>query len=111
MMTDSDKLGKLKLEILPDSASDELLLALLSDAESIVLNKQYPFGYSSTQTVEPRYESIQIAIAKELFSKMGIEGQTEHSENGIIRTFEAADVSPSLLKKIVSNVGSVVINA
>jgi hypothetical protein len=38
---------------------------------------------------------------------MGAEGQTAHSENGINRTYEAADVSPSILRKIVPLVGSV----
>ena len=35
----------------------------------------------------------------ELYSKQGAEGRTAHSENGISRTYEASDVSPSLLSK------------
>ena len=52
-------------------------------------------------------EDTQIQIAVELFSKRGAEGQTGHSENGISRSYESADVSPSLLKRITPLVGSV----
>jgi hypothetical protein len=53
------------------------------------------------------HEQIQIRIAVELFGKMGAEGQVAMSENGISRTWEAGDVSPSLLKYIVPVCGSV----
>ena len=38
---------------------------------------------------------------------MGAEGETAHKESGIDRVYEAADVSPSLLKRIVPICGSV----
>ena len=53
------------------------------------------------------HEQIQIRMTVELFSKMGAEGQTAHDENGIKRTWEAGDVSPSLLRQIVPVCGSV----
>ena len=58
-------------------------------------------------TVPAEYEHIQLQIAVELFSKRGAEGQISHNENGINRTYEAADVSPSLLRRIVPVCGSV----
>lgn len=106
-MTDTEKLEKLKVLILPDTATDEILSFLLKQAEGVVLNKRYPFGAPSEATVPVVYEHIQIRIALEFFSKMGAEGQTAHSENGVSRTYEAADVSPSLLRQIVPLVGSV----
>lgn len=106
-MNDTEKLERLAVLISPDTASPELLTVLLEQAEGIVLNKRYPFGIPEEATVPTAYEHIQIQIALELFSKMGAEGQTSHSENGINRTYEAADVSPSLLRRIIPVVGSV----
>jgi hypothetical protein len=106
-MTDMEKAERLATLISPDTASPDLLTILLGQAEGIVLNKRYPFGVPENATVPAAYEHIQIQIALELFTKMGAEGQTAHSENGINRTYEAADVSPSLLRRIVPLVGSV----
>lgn len=106
-MTNEEKIERLAVLISPDTAETELLYLLIEAAEGIVLNRRYPFGYPEGTEVEKRYEHIQLQIALELFSKMGAEGQTAHSENGISRSYEAADVSPSLLKRIVPVCGSV----
>ena len=106
-MTDVEKLSRLEVLISPDTASRDLLTYLLEQAEGIVLNRRYPFGVPDGTTVPAAYEHIQLQIAVELFSKMGAEGQTAHNENGVYRTYEAADVSPSILKRIVPLIGSV----
>ena len=106
-MTDEEKIARFEVLISPDTASRELIQNLLWQAEGIVLNRRYPFGSPEGATVTGAYEHIQMQIAVELFSKMGAEGQTSHNENGVNRTYEAADVSPSLLKRIVPVAGSV----
>lgn len=106
-MNDAEKLDRLKVLISPDTASQDLLIYLLEQAGGIVLNKRYPFGAPEDAVVPAAYEHIQLQIAVELFSKMGAEGQTAHNENGVNRTYEAADVSPSLLRRIVPLIGSV----
>lgn len=106
-MTSQEKKVRLAVLISPDTASDDLLDALLSQSEGIVLNKRYPFGIPEGSIVPTQYEHVQLQIAVELFAKMGAEGQTGHNENGVNRTYEAADVSPSLLRKIVPVCGSV----
>jgi len=106
-MTDVEKLSRLAVLISPDTANQDLLNHLLEQAGGIVLNRRYPFGVPDGTTVPVAYEHIQLQIAVELFSKMGAEGQTAHNENGVNRTYEAADVSPSLLKRIVPLIGSV----
>lgn len=106
-MTAIEKKARLAALISPDTATDDLLSYLLEMSEGIVLNRRYPLGAPQGATVEARYEHIQIQIALELYSKMGAEGQTAHNENGVNRTYEAADVSPSLLRRIVPRVGSV----
>lgn len=106
-MTNEQKIEKLKVLISPDTATDPLLLYLLEQAEGIILNRRYPFGAPEGATLSAFHEQIQIRMAVELFNKMGAEGQTVHEENGIKRTWEAGDVSPSLLKVIVPVCGSV----
>ena len=107
-MTNEEKIAKLAVLIAPDTASSDLLMYLLEQSEGIVLNRRYPFGYPEGMTVPAQYEQIQLRVAVELFSKMGADGQLSHSENGISRTWEAGDVSPSLLRKIVPICGSVI---
>ena len=102
-----DKLKTVKTLIQPDTASDELLNVLLEQAAEIVLTRRYPFGYPSDVVVPERYALTQCQIAVELFSRMGAEGQTGHSENGISRSWEAGDVSPALLSRITPLCGSV----
>lgn len=106
-MDNTEKLNRLAALISPDTAEENLLLFLLEQSEGIVLNKRHPFGVPQGAVVEARYEHIQLQIAVELFSKMGAEGQTAHGENGISRSYESADVSPSLLRRIVPLAGSV----
>lgn len=106
-MTEVEKLSRLRVLISPDTEPDDLLSYLLEQAGGIVLNRRYPFGLPEDAVVPAAYEHIQVQIALELYSKMGAEGQTVHDENGIKRTYEAADISPSLLRRIVPVVGSV----
>ena len=106
-MTNSEKIARISELISPDVATNDLLAYLLEQAGEIVLNKRYPFGTPEGVTVPAKYENTQIRVAVELYAKMGAEGQTEHNENGIQRKWEAADVSPSLLRGIVPLIGSV----
>lgn len=106
-MRNEEKISRLAVLISPDTASSELLSVLVEQAEGIVLNRRYPFGVPEGATVPSAYEHIQLQIALELFSKMGAEGQVAHGENGISRSYEAADVSPSLLRRITPTCGSV----
>lgn len=104
-MTTEEKLVRFGVLISPDTAETDLAMYLLEQAEGIVMNRRYPFGVPEGAEMPRQYEHIQLQVAVELYSKMGAEGQTAHKENGIDRTFEAADVSPSLLSRIVPLVG------
>ena len=106
-MTNEQKIEKLKVLISPDTATDQILLYLLEQAEGIILNRRYPFGAPEGAKLSAFHMQIQLRIAVELFNKMGAEGQTAHDENGIKRTWEAGEVSPSLLRLIVPVCGSV----
>ena len=104
-MTIEDKIGKMKNRIEPENMpSDELLADLLDFAGRKIINTRYPFRDDITE-VPSRWEPLQIDIAVEIYSKMGAEGQTSHSENGIARAYENAGVSHSKLDEITPYVG------
>jgi hypothetical protein len=42
-----------------------------------------------------------------MFNKRGAEGETAHSENGVSRTYQSANVSEDLLKEITPKAGVV----
>lgn len=107
-MTKEEKLLELQKAIAPDTEAEELLNCLLDDAEVMVLNQMYPFGYEDGAVVPSRYERIQIQLAVELYGHRGAEGQTGHSENGINRTWPEKS---RLLKMVIPHVGSVIKNA
>lgn len=107
-MTNAEKRAALAVALAPDTDTDEVLDGVLADAEALVLNRMYPFGYPDGTLVPPRYERIQIQLATELYSKRGAEGQTGHSENGITRSWPEQS---ALLKRVIPHVGSVTSNA
>ncbi len=107
-MTSLEKIAALKVNILPDTDTDEVLGSMISLAEAMVLDRMYPFGYPEGTVVPARYEQIQIQLAVELYGRRGAENQLSHSENGISRTW--SENSP-LLKRIVPHCGSVMSNA
>ena len=101
-----DKLQTLKLLTGATDSEDGLLLALLSLAEGKILERLYPYDHSK-ETLPARYVGKQIEIAVYLYNKQGAEGQTVHSENGISRTYESADVPESMLRGIAPFVGGI----
>lgn len=107
-MTNAEKRAALATALTPDTDTDEVLDSVLADAEALVLNRMYPFGYPDETVVPSRYERIQIQLATELYSKRGAEGQNGHSENGITRSWPEQS---ALLNRVLPHVGSVVRDA
>ena len=88
------QLLKLKSVLENPQVSDDLLQYYLDNAGEIICDLR------DSDIVEDKYLNVQIAIAVELFNKRGAEGEVSHSENGISRSYEKADISPSLLSRI-----------
>lgn len=107
-MTEIEKIESMRVAIAPDTAEDNVLLSEIQAAETMILNKMYPFGYSDDVTVPLRYERLQIKLAVELFTQRGAEGQASHSENGTTRTWPTVN---RMLAQIVPHCGSVISNA
>lgn len=102
-MTDTEKLTALKA-VVGDSDTDEVLSTYLKLAGSKILAKAYPYDDTVTD-VPAKYEYLQVEIAAYMLNKRGAEGQTSHSENGISRTYENADVPASMLKAVTPHCG------
>jgi hypothetical protein len=102
-MTFNEKLTTLKAMV-GGSDGDEVLSAYLNLAGSKILAKAYPYNSDITD-VPVQYHGLQIEIAAYMLNKRGAEGQTAHSENGISRTYENADIPSSMLKSITPYCG------
>ena len=94
------------LEILETMVDDteDVLSAYLKLAGAKILTKAFPYNPEKTE-VPPQYHSLQIEIAAYLLNKRGAEGQTSHSENGISRSYESADVPASMLNAVTPYCG------
>ena len=102
-MTQTEKLQLLKA-LVGESDTEEVLLAYLNIAGRKILNRAYPYGTEETE-VPTRYDFLQCEIAAYMLNKRGAEGQTSHSENGISRSYESADVPESMLGAVTPMVG------
>jgi len=102
-MTEDEKLTALRAMI-GGSDTDDVLSTYLLIAGKKIIARAYPFD-NTVKDVPTEYEMLQLEIAAYLLNKRGAEGQTSHSENGISRSYENADVPSSMLKAITPNCG------
>ncbi len=102
-MTNEEKIKIVKTMIDTDDA-DEVLSTYLLLAGRKIIARAFPYDTDIAE-VPTRYELNQCEIAAYLLNKRGAEGQTSHSENGISRSYENADVPSSMLKSIVPYCG------
>ena len=102
----TNKLNQLKILLgkQGDDSEDDLLLMLLTLSGQKILDRVYPYD-DSIKEVPSRYATKQVEIAVYLYNKRGAEGQISHSENGISRAYESADVPESLMKGLTPYVG------
>ena len=104
-MTDNEKLITLRA-MLDDGVDEEdhVLSTFLKIAGDKNIARAYPFDHEETE-VPKRYEYLQIEIALYLINKRGAEGEVTHTENGIQRQYENADIPASMLKEITPYCG------
>lgn len=89
-MTNESKIAQM-LIMLGSEEDTNVLEVYLLQAKSLILNTRFPFGYTGDKDVEPKYEQLQIELAIVLFNERGAEGQSNHSENGVSRTWRTKD--------------------
>ena len=103
-MTNNEKIAL--VSSMSGESDEELVSAYLYMAGQKILSLAYPFDHTVTE-VPAQYEHVQIDAAVYLLNKRGGEGETAHSENGISRTYENADLPASMLRCIVPLCGVV----
>ena len=106
-MTEVEKLTLLRVMVgQPNEGdwSDDVLISYLKLAGQKIINRAYPYDDTVTE-VPRRYGVLQCEIATYLLNKRGAEGEVSHSENGIGRTYENADVPDSMLSEVIPRVG------
>ena len=102
-MTDTEKLTYLRAMV-GGSDTDEVLSTYLVVAGKKIISRAYPYDDTVTE-VPDKYDTLQCEIAAYLLNKRGAEGQTQHTENGISRQYENADVPSSMLKVVTPHCG------
>lgn len=102
-MTAEEKLTYLRAMV-GGSDEDSVLSTYLTVAGKKIIAKAYPYDDSVTEVPE-KYDTLQCEIAAYLLNKRGAEGQIVHTENGITRSYENADVPSSMLRVIVPHCG------
>jgi hypothetical protein len=106
-MTEVEKLSMLRVMVSqPNDGdwSDDVLISYLAIAGQKIINRAYPYDDTVTE-VPRRYGYLQCDIAAYLLNKRGAEGEIAHSENGISRSYEKADVPESMLGEVTPHVG------
>lgn len=101
-MTQSEKLIMFKGMV--SESNDSVLDTYLKIAGNKILARAYPYRNDVTEVPE-KYAILQVDIAAYLYNKRGAEGETYHSENGINRSYEAADVPDSYLSRVTPFAG------
>lgn len=79
--------------------NESTVSAYLGLAGNKICRKAFPFDPTVTDVPE-QYGFTQVEIAVYLLNKRGAEFETSHSENGISRTYEDADVPSSIMRSI-----------
>lgn len=106
----TDAFERVRIRLGNDDAeySDEIIEDVLQSAASAILARRYPYGIPEDVTDVPeRYKDLQVRCAIDLINKIGVEGETQHTENGITRIYEqhVGWISESLLREVIPVAG------
>lgn len=86
------KLQQLKIMLgISGNDEDELLELLLTQACDRIVGVVYPYNDTSDMELPPRYGFLQLEVAERMYNLRGAEGEKEHIENGVHRTYESIE--------------------
>lgn len=89
-----------------EAVPDNVLSAYMKNAKSVIIERMYPYKANATwEDVPEKHHMRMCDIACYMINKRGAEGETAHSESGVSRTYESAEVPASMLYGIVPHVG------
>jgi hypothetical protein len=87
--------------------SDEVISAFLTKAETEIMNRAYPYGYDEEMDFPTKYEILSCDIVIFLMNKRGAEGEIDHSENGISRSYMSAHIPEDMLTPVIPHCASI----
>ena len=92
-MTDAQKITTVKTLVENDaSATDAVVTVYLHLASRKMLERLYPYDTGKGESDIPeRYDYLQCELASRLFLRRGSEGETNHEENGVNRSYGTVD--------------------
>jgi hypothetical protein len=92
-MTENEKIAMIRALVDNDpTASDDLIKVYLRLAIGKMMERLYPFDATKEESDIPeRYETIECELAARLFLRRGGEGESNHEENGVNRTYASVD--------------------
>lgn len=93
-----------RLKLRTGEPDEAILNDCLESAKNAILARRFPFAEPPPE-IPFRYIDLQFRIALDLYNKIGGEGQTGHTENGISRTWSSAWISKELLNEVIPFVG------
>jgi hypothetical protein len=86
--------------------SDEVISAFLLKAETEIMNRAYPYGYAEDAELPKKYEILSCDIVVFLLNKRGAEGEIDHSENGVSRSYMSAHIPEDMLTPVIPHCAS-----
>ena len=101
MMGRTDAEMQTLLGVMVDEKDAAILSAYLTLAKEKVMGRLYPYGVPESASVPSSFEVKILEIAAFMINKRGAEGEIQHSENGILRSYQIGDVPDELLRDII----------
>lgn len=100
-MTQAEKIAMVKTLVESDAgATDEVVTVYLTLASNAMLERLFPYASNKDSGDIPlRYDTIQCELAARYFLRRGGQGETNHEENGVNRTYETVD-DEDILKRL-----------
>ena len=92
-MTDAEKITTVQVLVENDvNATAEIVPVYLNLALHAMLERLFPFDTGKTaEDLPERYDMIQCELAARYFLRRGGQGETNHEENGVNRTYASVD--------------------
>lgn len=97
-MTDNEKI--VLVQNMTDEANSTVINSYLAMAGDAVVNYCDPYGTQESADILSKFGGVQARLAAYWLNKRGAEGESAHSENGISRTYESADIPRTLLNEL-----------
>ena len=104
-MTDQEMTTAIQ-DLLDDERFDKYINPCLESAKSQVTARLFPFASDATWLDVPeKYHMITCEIVVYLINRRGSEGETQHSESGVLRSYESAGIPDTYLRVLTPMAG------